>query len=125
MTKPPEPGGPPGRPTPSPQPRPAPKPAAPRPAEPKPAAPKPAAPKPAAPKPAAPKPALAQPTAVLDQAHLGDIEGALGRIKVDEEHRSGWRRRLLTFLPPVGPSLISMLGDTHAAASSPYPQPAP
>ncbi len=122
MTKPPEPGGPPGRPTPSPQPRPAPKPAAPRPAEPKPAAPKPAAPKPAAPKPAAPKPALAQPTAVLDQAHLGDIEGALGRIKVDEEHRSGWRRRLVTFLAIVGPGLIVMVGDNDAGGVSTYAQ---
>ena len=40
---------------------------------------------------------LARPSAVLDQAHLGDIEGALGRIRVGEELRGGWRRRLITF----------------------------
>ena len=29
--------------------------------------------------------ALTRPSAVLDEAHLGDIEGALGRIRVDDE----------------------------------------
>ena len=36
---------------------------------------------------------LARPSAVLDEAHLGDIEGALGRIRVGEELRGGWRWR--------------------------------
>src|SRR5450631_4248010 len=37
--------------------------------------------------------------AVLDESHLGDIEGALGRIRVgDDDSRRGLRRRLVTFL---------------------------
>jgi Mn2+/Fe2+ NRAMP family transporter len=99
MTKPPEPGSA-GRPTPSPQPRPAPQ----------------------APKPKAAAPGLARPTAVLDQAHLGNIEGALGRIRVDEEHFAGWRRRLVTFLAIVGPGLIVMVGDNDAGGVSTYAQ---
>ncbi len=86
---------------------------------------KPPAPKPSVPKPPAPRvptPALEQPTAVLDQAHLGDIEGAFGRIKVDEEHRSGWRRRLITFLAIVGPGLIVMVGDNDAGGVATYAQ---
>jgi Mn2+/Fe2+ NRAMP family transporter len=60
---------------------------------------------------------------VLDQAHLGDIEGALGRIRIDEEHRaSGWRRRLVTFLAIVGPGLIVMVGDNDAGGVSTYAQ---
>ena len=79
-------------------------------------------------KPPEPKPrpppmsALARPAAVLDRAHLGDIEGALGRIRVDEEHRSGWRRRLVTFLAIVGPGLIVMVGDNDAGGVSTYAQ---
>ncbi|HYK33705.1 MAG TPA: NRAMP family divalent metal transporter [Streptosporangiaceae bacterium] len=147
MTKPPEPepGGRPGWPTPSPQPRraPAPEPAAPKPPAPKPPAPKPPAPEPPAPEPPAPKapapeppearpqprpppstatPALAKPAAVLDPAHLGDIEGAFGRIKADEEHHSGWRRRLVTFLAIVGPGLIVMVGDNDAGGVATYAQ---
>src|SRR5215472_4270896 len=118
------PGGSPERPTPSQQPRPAPesppaKPTAQKPPPPKPPPPKPPPPKPP-PKP--PAPALAQPTAVLDEAHLGDIEGALGRIRVDEEHHSGWRRRLVTFLAIVGPGLIVMVGDNDAGGVATYAQ---
>ncbi len=47
--------------------------------------------------------ALAAPSAVLDAAHLGDIEGALGRIRLDDQQRAGWRR-LVTFLAIVGPA---------------------
>jgi Mn2+/Fe2+ NRAMP family transporter len=65
-------------------------------------------------------PALARPSAVLDQAHLGDIEGALGRIRLDEEHYSGWRRRLVTFLAIVGPGLIVMVGDNDAGGIATY-----
>jgi hypothetical protein len=47
---------------------------------------------------------MAAPSAVLDEAHQGDIEGALGRIRVGEaDQRHGWRRRLVTFLAIVGP----------------------
>jgi Mn2+/Fe2+ NRAMP family transporter len=65
---------------------------------------------------------LAPPAAVLDQAHLGDIEGALGRIRLDDEHRSGWRRRLVTFLAIVGPGLIVMVGDNDAGGVATYAQ---
>jgi len=66
---------------------------------------------------------LAQPSAVLDEAHLGDIEGALGRIRVgDEDRGSGWRRRLITFLAIVGPGLIVMVGDNDAGGVSTYAQ---
>ena len=69
-----------------------------------------------------PHPALAAPSAVLDQAHLGDIEGALGRIRLDDEQRTGWRRRLVTFLAIVGPGLIVMVGDNDAGGVATYAQ---
>ncbi|HEV2373060.1 MAG TPA: divalent metal cation transporter, partial [Streptosporangiaceae bacterium] len=59
---------------------------------------------------------------MLDDAHLGDIEGALGRIRVGEEHQSGWRRRLITFLAIVGPGLIVMVGDNDAGGVATYAQ---
>ena len=60
---------------------------------------------------------------MLDEAHLGDIEGALGRVRVGEdEHRSGLRRRLLTFLAIMGPGLIVMVGDNDAGGVSTYAQ---
>ena len=66
---------------------------------------------------------LTPPSAVLDEAHLGDIEGALGRIRVGEEdHRHGLRRRLVTFLAIVGPGLIVMVGDNDAGGVSTYAQ---
>ncbi|HUJ07380.1 MAG TPA: Nramp family divalent metal transporter [Streptosporangiaceae bacterium] len=80
---------------------------------------------PAAPRaapPAAPPATLARPAAVLDEAHLGDIEGALGRIRAGEEQRSGWRRRLVTFLAIVGPGLIVMVGDNDAGGVATYAQ---
>ena len=71
---------------------------------------------------AAARPSLTQPSAVLDEAHLGDIEGALGRIRLDDEQRSGLRRRLVTFLAIVGPGLIVMVGDNDAGGVSTYAQ---
>jgi Mn2+/Fe2+ NRAMP family transporter len=59
---------------------------------------------------------------VLDEAHLGDIEGALGRIRLDEEQRGGWRRKLITFLAIIGPGLIVMVGDNDAGGVSTYAQ---
>jgi Mn2+/Fe2+ NRAMP family transporter len=59
---------------------------------------------------------------VLDDAHLGDIEGALGRIKMGEQYQSGWRRRLVTFLAIVGPGLIVMVGDNDAGGVATYAQ---
>jgi Mn2+/Fe2+ NRAMP family transporter len=70
-----------------------------------------------------PKPALSKPTtAALDEAHLGDIEGAFGRIQMDDERRSGLRRRLVTFLAIIGPGIIVMVGDNDAGGVSTYAQ---
>ncbi len=66
--------------------------------------------------------ALTRPTAVLDEAHLGDIEGALGRIRLGDEQRSGWRRQLVTFLAIMGPGLIVMVGDNDAGGVATYAQ---
>src|ERR1035437_3675976 len=47
---------------------------------------------------------LAAPSAVLDSAHLGDIEGALGTIRIaDSGERTSLKRRLLTFAAILGP----------------------
>jgi len=81
------------------------------------------APRQAPSRPEAPKRVLAPPSAVLDEAHLGDIEGALGRIRVGEEdHRHGLKRRIVTFLAIVGPGLIVMVGDNDAGGVSTYAQ---
>jgi NRAMP (natural resistance-associated macrophage protein)-like metal ion transporter len=62
-------------------------------------------------------------TAVLDQAHLGDIEGAFGRIAVnDYGERHSWRARLLTFAAIAGPGIIVMVGDNDAGGVSTYAQ---
>ena len=69
-----------------------------------------------------PRPALKHPGATATDANLGDIEGALGRIKAGEEKHSGWRRRLVTFLAIVGPGLIVMVGDNDAGGVATYAQ---
>ncbi len=70
-----------------------------------------------------PEHSLSAPSAVLDEAHLGDIEGALGRIRIGEEDRHhGLRRRLITFLAIVGPGLIVMVGDNDAGGVATYAQ---
>jgi Mn2+/Fe2+ NRAMP family transporter len=75
------------------------------------------------PAPADAKPTLARPTAVLDEAHLGDIEGALGRVKLDaSSERRGLKRKLITFLAIIGPGLIVMVGDNDAGGVSTYGQ---
>ncbi len=62
-------------------------------------------------------------SAVLDTAHLGDIEGAFGRISVGEtDHPHTWRRRLLTLLAIVGPGIIVMVGDNDAGGVATYAQ---
>jgi Mn2+/Fe2+ NRAMP family transporter len=61
--------------------------------------------------------------AVLDAAHLGDIEGALGTIyQGDVRSRSTWPARLKTLAAIVGPGLIVMIGDNDAGAFSTYAQ---
>ena len=61
---------------------------------------------------------------MLDDAHLGDIEGALGRIRLSDEdqERRGLKRKLITFLAIVGPGLIVMVGDNDAGGVSTYAQ---
>ncbi|MFI9271445.1 NRAMP family divalent metal transporter [Kitasatospora sp. NPDC052896] len=104
--------------TPTPRPTPAPGPTSAPAPEPGPA-PK-AAPE-AAPRPA-PKPAP-RPSAVLDEAHLGDIEGAFGRISRDEsDERPGPKARLLTLLAIIGPGIIVMVGDNDAGGVATYAQ---
>jgi Mn2+/Fe2+ NRAMP family transporter len=62
-------------------------------------------------------------TAVLDTMHLGDIEGAFGRIGVDDRDRPPTLKvRLATMLAIVGPGLIVMVGDNDAGGVSTYAQ---
>jgi Mn2+/Fe2+ NRAMP family transporter len=61
--------------------------------------------------------------AVLDPAHIGDIEGALGTIYLgDTRHRKTWKARLATLMAIVGPGLIVMIGDNDAGAFGTYTQ---
>ncbi|GAC1473764.1 MAG: Nramp family divalent metal transporter [Candidatus Dormibacteraceae bacterium] len=62
-------------------------------------------------------------SAVLDEAHVGDIHGAFGTIKLsDVTPRRTWRRRLLTLAAIVGPGIIVMVGDNDAGGVSTYAQ---
>ena len=62
-------------------------------------------------------------TAVLDDAHVGDIRGALGTIAADDfAPRVGLSAKLKTLLAIVGPGLIVMCGDNDAGAFSTYGQ---
>jgi hypothetical protein len=71
---------------------------------------------------------LTQPTravhdAVLDDAHRGDIRGALGTIRHhDPAPRQSWKARLLTLLAVMGPGLIVMVGDNEAGGVATYAQ---
>ena len=65
----------------------------------------------------------AMPSAVLDEAHLGDIRGAFGTIRqFDAESRRSWKRRLLTLLAILGPGIIVMVGDNDAGGVATYAQ---
>ena len=67
-------------------------------------------------------PAVAR-AAVLDDAHVGDIRGALGTISADDfAPRAGLPAKLKTLLAIVGPGLIVMCGDNDAGAFSTYGQ---
>jgi len=62
-------------------------------------------------------------TAVLDEAHVGDIRGALGTIRQhDTDTRRSWPARLLALLAIMGPGLIVMVGDNDAGGVSTYAQ---
>ena len=64
-----------------------------------------------------------QAVAVLDEAHVGDIHGALGTIR---HHDTGPRThvwaRLKTLLAIIGPGLIVMVGDNDAGGFATYAQ---
>jgi Mn2+/Fe2+ NRAMP family transporter len=70
------------------------------------------------------KASLAEPvTAVLDDAHIGPINGAFGTIlHGDIAPRTTWRHRLTTLLAILGPGLIVMAGDNDAGAFATYGQ---
>jgi Mn2+/Fe2+ NRAMP family transporter len=71
--------------------------------------------------PAPPRPEGVPP--VLDEAHIGDIRGALGTIRMgDTEARHGWRSRAMTLLAIMGPGLIVMVGDNDAGGVATYAQ---
>ncbi len=60
---------------------------------------------------------------VLDEAHIGDIRGALGTIRMhDTGARHGWRSRAMALLAIMGPGLIVMVGDNDAGGVSTYAQ---
>jgi NRAMP (natural resistance-associated macrophage protein)-like metal ion transporter len=61
--------------------------------------------------------------AALDEAHVGDIKGALGSIAHDDTvPRQTWKARLRTLLAIIGPGLIVMVGDNDAGAFGTYTQ---
>jgi len=71
--------------------------------------------------PVAPGPLRAPP--VLDEAHIGDIKGALGTISLDDvAPRGSWRGRLIALLAIMGPGLIVMVGDNDAGGVATYTQ---
>src|SRR5260370_3727468 len=70
-------------------------------------------------------PRLVPTSAVLHEAHVGDIHGAFGTIRLsDVAPRRTWRRRILTLAAIIGPGLIVMVGDNDAGGVSTYAQPA-
>ena len=62
-------------------------------------------------------------SAALDEAHVGDIHGAFGKISMgDIGERRTWKQRLLTLAAIVGPGIIVMVGDNDAGGVSTYAQ---
>lgn len=62
-------------------------------------------------------------SAILHEAHGGDIHGAFGTIRLsDVSPRRSWRRRLLTLAAIIGPGIIVMVGDNDAGGVSTYAQ---
>src|SRR3989454_3269956 len=68
-------------------------------------------------------PRLVPTSAVIDEAHVGDIHGAFGTIRLsDVAPRRTWRRRILTLAAIIGAGLIVMVGDNDAGGVSTYAQ---
>lgn len=64
---------------------------------------------------------LAERRSVLDRAHRGDVEGALGRLGVaDTSPRRSLRHRLRTFLALVGPGVVVMVASNDAGGVATY-----
>jgi NRAMP (natural resistance-associated macrophage protein)-like metal ion transporter len=62
-------------------------------------------------------------SAVLDEAHIGHIRGALGTIHhTDQGPRTSFKHWLKTLLAILGPGLIVMVGDNDAGAFGTYTQ---
>jgi len=59
---------------------------------------------------------------VLDDAHLGDIHGALGTLRATDIRPRSRRRRLLALLAIMGPGLIVLVGDNDAGGVATYSQ---
>jgi Mn2+/Fe2+ NRAMP family transporter len=73
--------------------------------------------------PPGPKEATVTDTAVLDDAHIGHINGALGTIAQDDTAPRGrLSLKFKTLLAILGPGLIVMVGDNDAGAFSTYGQ---
>jgi NRAMP (natural resistance-associated macrophage protein)-like metal ion transporter len=70
----------------------------------------------------APSPAVAGRRNVLDDAHVGDINGALGTVRQHHLRPRSWRRRLLALLAIMGPGLVVMVGDNDAGGVATYAQ---
>ncbi len=79
---------------------------------------------PTPPPPLSPSPSTPPPRqrAVLDSAHVGDIQGAFGTIREGEAAHRGWRSRGLALLAIIGPGLIVMVGDNDAGGVATYSQ---
>ena len=75
-------------------------------------------------RPVAPPPPAApvRERAVLDSAHVGDIEGAFGTIRQHEQSHRALRSRLIALLAIIGPGLIVMVGDNDAGGVATYSQ---
>src|ERR1035441_2471445 len=68
-------------------------------------------------------PEIKRHSAVLDSAHVGDIQGAFGTIgQHDVGARNSWKARLLTMFAIMGPGLIVMIGDNDAGGVATYAQ---
>lgn len=62
-------------------------------------------------------------SAVLDSAHLGDIEGAFGKIGVSDPGQARtFRSRMATMAAILGPGIIVMVGDNDAGGVATYAQ---
>ena len=59
---------------------------------------------------------------VLDNAHVGDIRGALGTLRQHGSRPRTRRHRLLALLAVMGPGLIVMVGDNDAGGVATYAQ---